>query len=348
MMHCIIIAAITVIHSMASTQYSHRLVSVTSSARLHMGFFDLNGAIGRKFGSIGLSLRNPALTLQLKEAERSQVIDVPPNAREIKQKLDQFCQQLKQLWGLSEPLSIQLSAALPRHAGLGSGTQLALTIGTAIARLYDLPVTTREIALATGRGGRSGIGIAAFDQGGVLIDGGRRQAAGDTCVPPLLARYDFPEQWQVLLIEDQSLSGVHGSNETSAFKTLPVFSNDLSARLSHEVLMKAMPALVEQDLQSFGESIQVLQAVTGDHFAPIQGGRYASTNVTHALKTLEEAGVACFGQSSWGPTGFAIFANAESANQHLTLLKQKHANLPLSWQLTTVNNAGAEIKVEDT
>ena len=28
-------------------------VNVTTSARLHMGFFDLNGGLGRKFGSIG-------------------------------------------------------------------------------------------------------------------------------------------------------------------------------------------------------------------------------------------------------------------------------------------------------
>lgn len=332
---------------MASTQYSNRMVTVTSSARLHMGFFDLNGAIGRKFGSIGLSMNKPALTLQLSQAGISQTIDVPSDAREVKQKVDQLCHQLKQHWGISSPLTIQLSAALPRHAGLGSGTQLALTLGAAIARLYDLPATTAEIALATGRGGRSGIGIAAFDQGGVLIDGGQRQTASENCVPPLLARYDFPEQWRILLIEDQSLSGVHGSTETSAFKTLPTFSNDLSAKLSHEVLMKAMPALVEQDLQAFGESIQVLQAVTGDHFAPIQGGRYASTNVAQALATLEQAGVACFGQSSWGPTGFAIFANEAAAEEQLALLKDKHGSLPLAWHLTTANNVGAKVTLQD-
>lgn len=331
---------------MVSTQYSHRLVTVTSSARLHMGFFDLNGVIGRKFGSIGLSLSTPALVMQVSQAEANN-IEVPSDDREIKQKLDQLCKQLQQHWGLTSPLSIQLSTALPRHAGLGSGTQLALTLGAAIARLYDLPATTSEIALATGRGGRSGIGIAAFDQGGVLIDGGQRQQATQASVPPLLARYDFPEEWRILLIEDHAYSGVHGNIESSAFKTLPTFSNDLSARLSHEVLMKAMPALVEQDLQAFGESIQVLQAVTGDHFAPIQGGRYASPNVAKVLDTLSQEGVACFGQSSWGPTGFAIVANEAIAQQYLNLLKEKYAALPLAWHLTTANNAGAEVKVNN-
>ena len=38
-------------------------VSVTTSARLHMGFFDLNGNLGRRFGSIGVSLQAPMTSL---------------------------------------------------------------------------------------------------------------------------------------------------------------------------------------------------------------------------------------------------------------------------------------------
>lgn len=331
---------------MTTTQSSYRQVTVTSSARLHMGFFDLNGAIGRKFGSIGISLAEPAITLQITKAENRTSICVPKASNDVKQKLDQLYQQLSQHWGLATSLDIRLLNTLPRHAGLGSGTQLALTLGTAIAKLHDLPVTTADIALATGRGGRSGIGIAAFDQGGVLIDGGQRQVGQENIVPPLLARYDFPASWRILLIEDQSQTGVHGSTEIGAFKTLPEFPNALSEKLSHEVLMKAMPALVEQNLQAFGESIQVLQAVTGDHFAPIQGGRYASKHVTQALNALEQLGVACFGQSSWGPTGFAIFESESAARQAMSELNAKHDHLPLAWQLTTANNAGAQVLVE--
>ena len=35
-------------------------VKVTANARLHLGFLDLNGDLGRKFGSIGLCLDQPA------------------------------------------------------------------------------------------------------------------------------------------------------------------------------------------------------------------------------------------------------------------------------------------------
>src|SRR3990167_4870017 len=44
-------------------------VAVTTTARLHMGFFDLNGNLGRRFGSIGVSLDQPATELNAWRAE---------------------------------------------------------------------------------------------------------------------------------------------------------------------------------------------------------------------------------------------------------------------------------------
>ena len=37
---------------------AHQSIVVTTSSRLHMGFFDLNGGLGRRFGSIGVSLKH--------------------------------------------------------------------------------------------------------------------------------------------------------------------------------------------------------------------------------------------------------------------------------------------------
>ena len=38
-------------------------VCVITTARLHMGFFDLNGGLGRSYGSIGVSLDRPMTEL---------------------------------------------------------------------------------------------------------------------------------------------------------------------------------------------------------------------------------------------------------------------------------------------
>jgi beta-ribofuranosylaminobenzene 5'-phosphate synthase len=332
-------------------------VTVKSTARLHMGFFDLHGGLGRKFGSIGLSLAAPAIELtaminkQPSENEKVQVtgaLSVPATAI-VRASIT--AEQLIKKLHLAGGVSLNINQLIPEHAGLGSGTQLALAIGTALSDLYNLNLDTTQIAELTGRGGRSGIGIAAFDHGGLLIDGGRisNTASGKALpkVPPLLARYDFPEQWRILIILDTSQPGIHGEDELEAFNQLPVFSENLAAHLCRHVLMQAMPALVEHDLTAFGNSIQELQAHVGDYFAPAQGGRYASLQVGAVLEHLERMGVACFGQSSWGPTGFAVFETESGAMSMLSTLQQQFpAFNNISYQIVRGNNTGARIQLD--
>ena len=326
-------------------------IAVKSGGRLHMGFFDLHGGLGRKFGSIGLSLTAPSLELSANSAEKLHVAGLAsaiPKASII-------AQQIIAKLNLAGSVSLNIKQHIPEHAGLGSGTQLALAIGSAISQLYGLNLSTAQIALLTGRGGRSGIGIAAFNHGGLLIDGGRASSSSASSssmspsaalipkVPPLLARYDFPGDWRILLILDSSQPGIHGEAEREAFNQLPVFSENLAAHLCRHVLMQAMPALVEHDLTAFGSSIQELQAHVGDYFAPAQGGRYASKQVGAVLQHLERMGAACFGQSSWGPTGFAVFENAAEAEKRLQQLKMTFTEPALTWMICSARNHGAEI-----
>lgn len=323
-------------------------IKVQSSGRLHMGFFDLHGGLGRKFGSIGLSLSEPGLVIDAQVAKTLNVTGEASVTASIISKVSSIAQQLVVELNLAKSVAINIKHHIPEHAGLGSGTQMALATGVAISRLYALNLSTARIAALTGRGGRSGIGMAAFNYGGLLIDGGRISGATSSSLatskaPPLLARYDFPKDWSILLIFDVSQPGIHGDPERIAFDRLPVFSESLAAHLCRHVLMQAMPALVERDLTAFGQSIQVLQTHVGDYFAPVQGGRYASKWVGAALQYLEGVGVTCFGQSSWGPTGFAVFESADVAEKHLQQLKIKFADQALTWKICSANNHGAEL-----
>ncbi len=140
---------------------------------------------------------------------------------------------------------------------------------------------------------------------------------------------------------------MHGSQELAAFQNLPPFSEESAALLCRHVLMQALPAIAERDLPAFGQAIQALQAVTGDYFAPAQGGgRYTSRLVTAVLKQLQISGVHCFGQSSWGPTGFAVFANQLEAETRLKQLNDTFAHEPnLEFVLTKANNQASQIQV---
>lgn len=313
----------------------HSKVSVTTSARLHMGFFDLNGNLGRRFGSIGVGLQSPATSLAITPANKISAYG-PVAERAIK-----ITEQIMQSLGLHGGVHVELERTIPEHSGLGSGTQLSLAIGTAISHLYDLNLNAKQIAALTKRGMRSGIGLGTFLHGGLIVDGGRALISE---VPPVIAQAEFPEDWPILLIFDHTHQGVHGAQEITAFKELPEFPAESSAVLCRHVLMQALPAVAERDLKSFGEAIQALQAITGDYFASAQGGeRYASPLVAQALATLQENGVHCFGQSSWGPTGFAVFENQAQAEMQLQQLRAKFGSL--KFELTLANNQPSQLKV---
>lgn len=337
--------------------------AVRTAARLHMGFFDLHGGLGRQFGSIGLSIDAPELAVRVQKAsnfslritsENSPIDNLLnenfasenfPNDAMV-QRIKAICQSIVH----HDCVAFEISALITPHAGLGSGTQLALAIGAALNALFGLGLSVAEIAQKTGRGHRSGIGIAAFEQGGLIIDGGRSKQVPDE-TPPILARYAFPKHWCVLLIEDATQAGIHGEAELQAFKTLPPFSENVAAHLCRHVLMQTMPAMMAEDLVTFGASIHALQMHVGDYFAPAQGGRYASRAVGKVLEYLLANNAPCVGQSSWGPTGFAVFENAKIAHQYLADIQQKFltdATLKveknaLTFKLCHANNLGAEI-----
>jgi beta-RFAP synthase len=309
-------------------------VFVNAYARLHMGFLDLNGSLGRRFGSLGLGLNAPDTLIELAIGKHVfGDIDEADYVNKCKR-------QLLAHTNLEHAVSIKVHREIPRHFGLGSGTQMALAIGAGMNQLFGLDLKPAEVALITGRGLRSGIGIGTFTDGGLVLDGGRSK---NTKVPPIILQQAFPKLWRVLLIFDHSHQGVHGNDESNAFANLQDADWLATQNISYQILMRALPALKELDLDAFGKAIEQLQAYTGDYFASVQGGRFASKQVAKVLDFLTKNGVLCVGQSSWGPTGFAVFENDVIAEQYLQKLKLTFQQPNLSWLLCEASHMGARI-----
>ena len=292
-------------------------VEVTVPARLHLGFLDLEGGLGRRFGSIGLAI--DGIETRLVAEPSAAITATGPSA----DRAAAFGRRIAAALGVPGA-KLTVAEAIPEHAGLGSGTQMGLAVGTAIARVYGSDTGARAIAMMLGRGERSGIGIGAFEQGGVLVDGGRRVEA-DGAPAPIVSRLEFPPAWRVFLIFDTASEGLHGEAETDAFQKLPTFAPQTAAHLCRLVLMSALPALAEADLPRFSAAIAEIQRTVGDHFAPAQGGRYASPKVAEVLAWLADRGIVGLGQSSWGPTGFAFLGEAAAAEAILDAARVKWA-----------------------
>ncbi|MGQ9366467.1 beta-ribofuranosylaminobenzene 5'-phosphate synthase family protein [Azospirillum sp. ST 5-10] len=308
-------------------------VTVFAPARLHLGFLDLDGALGRRFGSLGITLDELGTEVRLAASPRRRAEG--PDAERAYAAYTAMAQRL----GLPETAELTVRRAVPAHTGLGSGTQIALAVGAAAARLAGADWPARRIAAALGRGKRSGIGIAAFAEGGVLLDGG---CGPDGGIAPIVARMAFPVDWRIVLVFDHARQGVHGSAETAAFHRLPDFR--AAPDLCRLMLMQALPALAEGDLDRFAAAVGTLQRAMGEHFAACQGGVFTSPDVARALAWFEARGIAGVGQSSWGPTGFALVASEAEARALAEAARTAFADTPgLDFRIVRGRNRGAAI-----
>ncbi|HEY6511509.1 MAG TPA: beta-ribofuranosylaminobenzene 5'-phosphate synthase family protein [Burkholderiaceae bacterium] len=288
-------------------------IRVCAPGRLHLGFLDPSGTLGRRFGSVGLAIDGFETEVVVGGASEDAVIADTPAARAELERVVACVQRMRERSGRRDRFTLRLQRALPAHAGFGSGTQLALAVGRAFALWHGLNIPTATLASWLGRGQRSGVGIAAFDHGGLLVDGG---PGADSALAPLLAHVALPSAWRIVVVMDEHARGLSGPAERAAIGSLPPLPQAQAADICHQVLMRVLPAAAEAQFDAFAAGLNRVQRVLGDHFAPAQAGsRWTSPTVARLMQWWQASAGdgAAIGQSSWGPTGFAIVPSAAAA-----------------------------------
>jgi len=271
-------------------------IRVSAPARIHMGILNPTSGIGdRLYASVGVGIVEPRTVVDIEPADELRVSGL--SADESRS----FATMILEHYGLNGA-KIDVRSVPPRHAGLGSTTQLSLSIATGITRAYGLDVRSVELARVLERGTQSAIGTYAFQQGGFIIEGGW---GANTTYPPLLFHYDFPEDWSFLIIIPESRS-FDETQELEVFEKLPTPQENLVHEACYRVLLGMAPAVVEKDIQVFGENLTKLQEVVGAMFSQAQGGVFQphSAPIIEKLRAMGAVGV---GQSSWGPAVYALF-----------------------------------------
>ena len=315
-------------------------IQINSPARLHLGFMDLNGSLGRKFGSVGLAIDSIETSITVSKKPLNSDIDV----NETNRRAYEYSKLILKAYEVDESVKIDVHKKIPEHAGLGSGTQLALTVGMAISKLFDLDLTLMDIGKLLDRGNRSGIGIGAFENGGFLIDGGKGKSVE---LPKITVRQSFPENWRIILLINSREKGIHGQNEYNAFKKLKPFPENLSEKLCRLVNMVILPNLIDKNFDEFSAAIGKLQKIVGTHFSPIQGGIYSNSDIADIMNYVEKKGFRGVGQSSWGPTGFILTNSDTSAHKLVKNIRQNFLCKDLKIEIVQGRNKGSSIEFID-
>ncbi len=280
-------------------------IFVEAGARLHFGVLDLRGSLGRWFGGIGAAVSAPSVLVSAEPADMLEVTG------EDAQRAAEYAHRFLTHHHLSQGVRLHVHRALPPHSGLGSGTQLALSVGRAIGAAFGITTDVPALARAVGRASRSAIGTWTFAGGGFVLEGGRRQ--GDAGIAPLITRLLLPQSWRCVLVVPAAQTGLNGPAEETALAELPPPSEHDVGRVAHLVLMGLLPAIVDSDLAGFGTALTEIQRVTGRWFASIQGGMFSRGPSEEVVRQMVQWGVPGVGQSSWGPAVYGIVDGEEAA-----------------------------------
>ena len=313
-------------------------VEVTTGARLHCGLL-ANPVQGRSFGGVGLMVDQPGFILRASLAEQDEFAGPPEWVERARLTLHGYrerCPTDRQ----PPPVRIQILRGLPPHVGLGSGTQLGMAVAHSLALLTGEEVSAAALAVRAGRGGRSSLGIHGFFHGGLLIESGKQ--AQDS-LGPLASRVELPAAWRIVLIRPEAASGLYGTAERSAFSTLPPMPAATTERLCKLVLLGLVPAAIEEDLEACGEALYEIGRQVGEYFAPAQGGVYAHPLMARMVNRLRQAGVHGVGQTSWGPTLFALCADDDAAADVVSRLFQEDQGETCEYRVVAPLNSGARV-----
>ncbi len=234
--------------------------------------------------------------------------------------------------------------------GFGSGTQSALAAAAAVNELYGLGKSIRELAFTVKRGGTSGIGVAAFEKGGFIVDGGHRfkdkgvflpSAASRVPPGPVLFREDFPDWDIVIAIPNEK--GMHDQEEIDVFKKFCPLPIEEVREVAHMVLMKMMPAVIEGDIESFGAAVNHVQTVGFNKRESLIWPGFVKDIASLMRSRSYGAGV-----SSFGPVVYAFMDNREEGKQLQTeVQKMLDESVGGVTMMTRAKNSGAEMSRSD-
>ena len=317
--------------------------TVTTAARLHFGFQNLSLAHERLYGGVGLALDEPRLTVEATRADTVKCDDAAtePYVRRVVDALD------------VPGAAVSVEERFPRHVGLGSGTQLSLATLIAVVRAYDRTADARTYAPELGRGGRSGVGVAAFEAGGFVVDGGHPTerftaeppAEGDWEVPPVLAHHDVPADWRFVVVVPDTDPGQSGSAEDQSMRGAveradPGIADEISTLLTRRVL----PAIATRDHNEFGQAAARLGRLNGAWYADEQGGVYRPPAGALVDSLSSVPVISGAGQSSWGPTVWGLTtAEYEPAAREAGVLALEAAGVEGTVHVVAPRNTGASL-----
>ena len=323
----------------SDSRSQHDCVQVTAPSRLHFGLMSYGGP-GRQFGGAGVMIDQPSTQLTVRAA-RTFSASGPGTQRAI-----HFAKTWSKNHSIDLDCHLEIVQLPPEHVGLGTGTQLGLSVAAALNALYGIvPARPRELAASVGRGKRSAVGTHGFFLGGLIVERGKQ---AEELLSPLDCQLSLPEDWRVVLVRPTHCRGLSGIAEQQAFSELPVISPAVTETLTDELRQNLLPAAAQGAFTAFSQSLFRYGQLAGSCFATQQGGSYNGPQLTQLVHQILEMGVEGVGQSSWGPTLFALLPTLAEAQAFCDKLRRLPDRDGIDLLISHINRGGHLLSASDS
>lgn len=317
-------------------------IKIKCGYRIHINSIDMNGFSGRGCGGLGFALANPELELS--------VSIINSNKNEIKSKykdkINLYVEKIKKEYGLNKYYKIVIDSECDEHTGLGSETQLMLSIASAILKLNNIKQSVDDIVLKLQLAGVSGIGYGAYKYGNFVVDSGYKMGKNKnnfvthSSIPPkILVNYNITSNWKVLLVIPKKIISISDEEEDKFFSMYtPVPENEVK-EICYYTFMGVLPAILENDFDGFISSLKKITKL-GTKKAEL---KINEKNTKEILTKLEKM-FGFSGLSSLGPTCYT-FINEK--NQKIDIEKISKEFRECEVILTNVRNDGYSLIEEE-
>jgi beta-RFAP synthase len=308
-------------------------VFIQSPARLHFGLMEVCSGQDRLFGGLGAMIEQPATQLSLTMIPSKNEPRIETYLIDAEEPWRSRIESVVKRWMLANgspiipAFQIRLDNQPRMHAGLGSGTQVACATVSLLNHWYqsisninktsveDSMILVDDLSQITQRGKRSFVGLAGHQQGGFIVDYGLPATGSQRQV----VRLEIPHQWHVVLVKPLSTATISGVVENDYFGQSQ-FPNPHRESMWTRIQEEIIPALEAGNLKQFSSALYEYGRDAGRVFARVQGGIYRDQIVASLIDWMRAQGVAATGQTSWGPTVYAILGSKSNAEELLLKL----------------------------